>query len=546
MLLVATVLTALVKPERAIQLVPLMVLWPLALFASGHEAPSLFGSWRKTLFILFFTYVPLVDTWPARIVKDAVLHIDTRWWAGFLLPEFLALCVLLACSPKKLRRRNLVFLAIMCLFALGGIVSLVHTPDLQRSIEQLITGVFVVILAYLVFLNVALEKHEWMAALSGFFVTALCPVVLGLIGYFATFGAPLAVDEFMRNKEGMYIVGELQKFTYGNVGHLAEYLLLTTIPAVGLLVYRWRASASTYVVRVIYIAYIVLSVVLSIYIQVRGLVLCTLIGMLLLMAFEGTRRRLMHIAPAVTVFVVVAATSLLLYGSFYRSLVPTLRPLQVPVEAATPHVVSTSVAGGKPGAKETGSPVTGAKPASKPVLLTEQAEPRRVQTTSKSVVSPLTTGSAGSGLETSASNGESIVDRISVDDVSADLRWTAINQGFHIIRNAWPLGVGLGVYEFYAPELTAAHSFAVQAVAEAGLLGALFVIAIVLYVIVIFVRQWLRRDAGFPLALTSAAFIAYICIFGGIFAIIGITVWGIIFALWVALVERGVFAGENK
>lgn len=530
------VLTTLVKPDRVNEVVPLMLIWPFALLVSEHQAPSLFASRKYVLFIVFVTYIPLMNTWPVRVVRDAALHVDMHGWTAFLQPGFIALCALVVLFPPKLRRKNAFFIAAMCLWTLGGIISLGRTPYLGLGVEQLVTAVFMPILTYLIFVNVPLAENEWRAVLSGFFVSALCPVVLGLMAYIKTFGVPVTAASFMQNKLEMYLPGAMQTYTYGNVGHLAEYLLLTIIPALGLLVHRRQEPKAKWVAWPIFAAYILSATVLAILIQVRGLVITLLIGLILAGVYELTQKRFLRAVPAFLVFAGIAASSLLLYGSFYRSLIPMPTTAHFAALATPPSVsVAAATVQAKP-AKADPKPVSAREAAPAPANL---ADPSLKPTASKIDASRVGNPTVPESSRSSAGMG------FKVNDPSAELRWDAIKQGIQILKRAWPLGIGIGAYATYDPRLTAAHSFAVQEIAETGIFGALFLIVLLTYIAVRFVLSWSRRSGGHWFALTCSAFLAYLCVFGGVFAIIGIAVWGVVFALWVALLERGLFPGET-
>lgn len=521
-LLAFTLVTAVAKPVRVVQMVPMMVLWPLALLVCARFAPSLFRSRRYVLFTLVVTYLPLMNTWPARIFRDGVLHLDTHGWAAFLQPVFIGLCTLLALFPPKLRRRDAVFLMAMGLWAVGGVISLLRTPDLSLSVEHLVAGVFTPILAYLVFVSVPLIETEWLAALSGFFVAALCPVVLGFLGYFGAYGVPLALSSFMHNKMQMYLVSELQTFTYGNVDHLAEFLLLTLIPAVGFLSSRSRDIKFRNQIEFVFIVYVVLATVLAVLIQVRGMVIVLVTALILAGIYNLTRRRFLYMVPTAAVFAVVVGSSLLLYGSFYGGLVPKL--------GAQQHTAGVSAV--------VAPEHTAAAPLTRAEKLAEARAPVVRRSPARALDPPRPGAQALPDGVAARQPGHGSAAWFRVKDTSANLRWDAIQHGIQVLKRAWPWGVGIGAYEVYAPQFTAAHSFAVQVVAETGLLGALFVIVLLIYVAARFILSWSRQRGEFWAALTCGAFVAYMYAFSGVMAIIGISVWGAVFALWVARMER--------
>lgn len=174
--------------------------------------------------------IPLVNTWPAR-----------AWIAGIdsapqllrlvLAPSTLLLGAFVALAPRRLPSRKTLPYAVGAgaLVVAAAISSLLsdHPGDaLEATIH---THVLPVALAVATAASVRKARDGWtliqLAAIG-----AAIPAAVGVAAYTVSFGVPLSPADLIEAKIALVRPYLFQELTFGNVGHLADLVLLT-LPA---------------------------------------------------------------------------------------------------------------------------------------------------------------------------------------------------------------------------------------------------------------------------------------------------------------------------
>ncbi len=225
--LVCLAAIATLKPGELLELVVLSAVasfaWWVARSGSG-AAPIALG-----LFL-----VPLVNTWPARVLQ---LVPDRLQWP---LPAFLSvgsvlIALLIIVVRPHWKSLPVRLVAVGMPFLLAGALSTISAQHHLDAFGQ----------AWLAFavpiglgLLVASTRATWTAAttlLLGF----VTPAIVGIAAYVLSFGVPLSGADLVRAKAELYRPHRFQDLTYGNVGHIGDLALLL-LPLAFLAPVAWR------------------------------------------------------------------------------------------------------------------------------------------------------------------------------------------------------------------------------------------------------------------------------------------------------------------
>lgn len=354
--------------------------------------------------------VPLVNTWPARVLQLVPDRLVVPLPAFFSVGSVLIVLLIIVVRPHwpSLPVR---LVAVGMPFLLAGALSTISAQHHLDAFGQ----------AWLAFavpiglgLLVASTRATWTAAttlLLGF----VTPAIVGIAAYLLSFGVPLSGADLVRAKAELYRPHLFQDVTFGNVDHIADIALLL-LPLAFLAPVAWRRDRLMRVVSTM-VALVILCVLVLVLSRSTLLVaIVMLAGVAGLLAIRGHWGA---VAPVAGVAIIALVLLLPEVRGLYAGILPTAA---VVVQRAPPSP----------------SPVLQSPAAASP----------------DTNIGPATVVGSASDASTS--------DRIA-----------AIRDAISFASAHGPFGVGTGQYVRFDPAQTAPHSLLAILIVENGVLGGL-------------------------------------------------------------------------
>ena len=468
------------KPGELLELTAVTAVAP----AAWWVARQALGAAPIVALVVFV--LPLVDTWPARLLQLAPDRLPVPLPALLSVGSMVVVVAFIVLRPR-VSAISIPVLALGAPFLLAGALSAVAA---QNHFDALAQAWLAFAIPVAVGLLVASTRPTWAVAttlLLGFFV----PTIVGIAAYVLSFGLPLSGADLVRAKVELYRPHLFQELTYGNVGHIADLALLL-LPVAFLAPVAWRRNRLMQIasMAIALMLLIVLVLVLSRSTLIVALVMLGGVGALLAIR----RRRRDAIVPAVGVAMVALVLLLPEVRQQYSGILPQASFLVPRATDSRP-------------------------PRPRPIFVIEPAaqwqmsgEPAGHVFISDTCVVPVA-AAVLSGLDTSTKN-----------------RIEAIRKGI-ILGSTHLLGVGTGQYVLFDPLHTAPHSLLVLLLVENGVLGAVGLLLLlgVLLARLFRVARFRSLDDGALLQLGALAgtigFIGKGIIAGVPFAVGSIDVW---------------------
>ena len=197
-----------------------------------HFVPAIFKSPSKLLLILLCAYIPFSNSLPARII-NYFYRLDEFGYLSIFLPESLLLMGLLFYfyRIKTLVRLDKPVSIAWSLFAISALLSFYNSPNMHFSIQTFWRGIVIPYMIFYAILSCQFSLREKVALFLVFYFGFLYSVALGFYGYTLDFGIPISFEDIMRNKLSMYLEGNLQKMTFGNITNFTLLFYFFFVPS---------------------------------------------------------------------------------------------------------------------------------------------------------------------------------------------------------------------------------------------------------------------------------------------------------------------------
>lgn len=412
---------AILKPGELLELVVLSAAGSVAWYVASR------GSGVAAIVAMVLFAVPLIDTWPARVLQLAPDRLPVPLPAFLSVVSLLAALAIIAVRPN-LRSLPIPLLVLGTPLLLAGALSAIAAQNHRDALGQAWLGFAVPIGLGLL---VASRRPTWTTATT-LLLGLATPAIVGIAAYMLSFGVPLSGADLVRAKVELYRPHLFQELTYGNVGHIAD-LALMMLPLAVLAPVAWWRDRLMRIVSMAVALVILIVIVLVLSRSTLVVALLMLAGVASLLAIRGQWGA---VAPAAGVAIIIFILVLPDVRGLYGGILPT-------AGVALEHVAQSP------------SPYAQATPTNTPVTTTPVPSASPVASaTPKPTAGPVTV--VGSASDTSTS------DRIG-----------AIRQAISIAARHALLGVGTGQYARLDPAQTAPHSLLVLLVVENGVLGGL-------------------------------------------------------------------------
>jgi hypothetical protein len=176
--------------------------------------------------------IPLVNTWPARAWVAAFDETPTTVQV-LLAPSTLLIAAAVSLAPRRLPSRETLPYAIAAgaLLVAAAISSLLSDHPGDALAATIHSYAFPAALGVATAASVHRVSEGWtliqLAAIG-----AAVPAIVGVAAYIVSFGVPLSSAELLEAKVALVRPYLFQELTFGNVGHLADLVLLTLPAAV--------------------------------------------------------------------------------------------------------------------------------------------------------------------------------------------------------------------------------------------------------------------------------------------------------------------------
>lgn len=174
--------------------------------------------------------VPLVNTWPARawvaIIDGAPGPVQALFAPSTLL---LAAIVVLAPRRRYAPSAQRYALAAVAVVAAAALASLLADDPGDALAATFHTHAVPVAFALAVAASVRTARDGWLLIQLAA-IGAAIPAAVGVAAYIVSFGLPLSASDLIDAKVALVRPHLFQELTFGNVGHLADLVLLT-LPA---------------------------------------------------------------------------------------------------------------------------------------------------------------------------------------------------------------------------------------------------------------------------------------------------------------------------
>ena len=174
--------------------------------------------------------LPLVNTWPARAWVAAIdgAPQPVPW---LLAPSTLLVAAIVAVAPRHRDIRSALPYALAAgALVVGATLSSLFADHPGAALEATLhTHVVPVALAFAVATSVRGARDGWLL-IQAMAIGAAVPAVVGVAAYVVSFGIPLSSADLLAAKIALFRPYLFQELTFGNVGNLADFVLLT-LPA---------------------------------------------------------------------------------------------------------------------------------------------------------------------------------------------------------------------------------------------------------------------------------------------------------------------------
>jgi hypothetical protein len=437
--------------------------------------------------------VPLTNTWPARIYQSVADQMPVPVPALLSLVSLSALAGIAVTRPRRLHAPALL-LGGWALLLIGGFIAAFASERSLFSLGDLWVTVFAPAAFAATMTSITPGAEDRWQVLSLIVIAALVPLTMAIAAYALSFGVPLSGEELVKAKMLLFRPHLLQEVTFGNISQVAALILLV-LPAAVFIGARpgFDRTLRTFAMLTAAAAILVLMLV-----QVRSALLVADLTLIAVTLIFFSRRDL---RTAAVPLVGVAALTLIALSPAVRATYTNLVPTFSVARDASPAP---------------STPVPTAQSGSPAATASTSFRPTRSPTI---VLGPIT---------------------VVASDHSEELRVEALRKGTAVFADHMPWGVGSGQYGTYDPAHTASHSLLIQTLVEDGLLGAVGLTLVCLFVLVGIARQFRRRgysrdqsDLRWACLLGCGAFLLQGLVAGAPLAIAPIAVWASV--LWLLL-----------
>ncbi len=452
----------------------------------------------RLLFGVILLLIPSTNTIVPRIWRDLVLDLSSNnLFVIFLLEVFLPLIllgILLYKTPGRQLMRSIPYsLGIAGVLMLAGaFLSSLASIHPLRSVGASILEVVVPISMFVLTRAIATNRRSILWILIMLSLGSIIPSALGVASVVKTFGFPLTATDFLKIKMGINFSGDYGVATFGNSGHMADFVVLIgPILAVLSTNRSIPVHLKTISIGALFLAFINLLVTFS-----RAALLITLLWLIVLMVkqfYETNRTSVLLGANALFLIAVILSPSSARY--FGNSMYDAGREAAILFGNTEP---------------ESGQKLDKNDSSSRVVTANTKMEPK-------------------------------LEDKIGVTDYSAPLRVQALSEGVRLGLQYGLLGAGYSEYPRLDPVHTSPHSLLIRTWVEGGCISAagIFVVfgcALWRVIAQCFTEKGSEWDElSFASSLAVTCYLFYGFVFGSLISLDGMGLWGMLLGVFLAL-----------